>query len=315
MRGASGFLGESLSRALVDRVDRLRLFARSAARIPGELTRRPHVEVVEGDALDAAVVARSLAGVDLVVDAIGATVPGGGNADLTNEVELHLRPLAILLGAVARRGPLRLFFLSSGGAAYGETASEAPIPESTATAPQSAYGMGKVLAEEMIRFHARRGHLEYCIARPSNVYGRRVPGRASQGVVDEALRRILDGLPLELWGDGTQVRDYLFVDDFVGAAMALLETSAPELVVHVATGEGTRLDRLLEVVRVTTGSNFEPVRRPAAFSGVSRNVLAIDRLTALTGWKPRFSIEDGIAEAWRRLRDARLAPASDPAPV
>ena len=109
---------------------------------------------------------------------------------------------------------------------------------------------------------------------------------------------------------GSQVRDYLFVDDFVEASIRLLEAAGSDLTVHVATGRGTRLDRLFEIVREVTGVPVAPVLRPAAYSGVSWNVLDIARLTALTGWKPRYPIGEGIAETWRRLRESRLDPVS-----
>lgn len=315
VRGASGFLGGSLALALAERGTPLRLFTRRSARLPRRLLESPGIEIVEGDALDPATVARSLAGVGTVIEAIGATVPATSPGSLVLESELNWRPLALLLAEIARRKPLRLLFPSSGGTVYGDAGGEEPLDEETPTHAVAAYGFGKWVAEEMVRFHARRGHLSYCIARVSNVYGRRGSGRAMQGVIDVALERVRAGKPLELWGDGSQVRDYLYVDDFVMATLALLDRAPSDRTVNVATGVGTRLDRLLEIVGEVTGAPLRPVHAPAAYAGVPRSVLSIARLTALTGWRPRFSVEDGIREAWRQLLAGEVSRESPEAPA
>lgn len=302
VRGATGFLGGSVACALAGRVDRLRLFVRRPERLAPALLESRDVEVVAGDVLDRAAVARSLAGVDRVIETYGASHPAATPDDPAAEIEYQLRPLAILLGEIGRGTPAALFYPSSGGAVYGDVAAE-PVTEEAPLRPESAYGLGKQLGEKMIRYAARRGQLRYVIARTANVYGGSAAGGGSRSVVDLSLERIRAGRKLECWGDGAQARDFLFVDDFVAATLALLALDADALTVNVSTGRGTTLRRLFEIVSEVTGVAAEIAPRPAAYVGVANSVLSPARLAALTGWLPRWNVEEGVAEAWRRLSE------------
>ncbi len=307
VRGASGFLGGALALGLVGRCERLRLFCRRPELLDPAL-RSAGAEIFAADALDAAAVAHSLREIDLVVDCIGSTVPAVAPNDLLPEVERSLRPLAILLDAMAQEPGRRLLFLSSGGALYGSAAQGAWTEES-ATAPESAYGAGKLLAEEMIRFRARRGDATFLIARAANVYGRQRLGALPQGVVDIFLDRAARGEPIECWGDGSQVRDYLFVDDFVAAILALLDLPLRDEIVHVATAVGSTLAEVVAAVERAVGATVQRQAGGGLHPGVGRSVLAIAKLRSLTGWTPRFDLSAGVAEAARRQALARLGRA------
>ena len=299
VRGATGFLGGALAEGLLGDGARLRLFCRNPDSLAPGLRGNAAVEVVVGAALDPRAVADSLLGVDLVIDCVGATLPAIRPGDLLPEVEHSLAPLAILLDAMARPPGRRLIFPSSGGAIYGSGRRE-ELTEESATAPEGAYGLGKLLAEEMIRFRARRGEADVLILRASNVYGRPRRRAEPQGVCDVFLDRAARGEVLELWGDGSQVRDYLFIDDFVQAVRALLLSPASNEVVHVSTGVGSSLHEVVAAVESAVGQAARVLPGGRRYPGVDRSVLSNQKLRALTGWSPRYSLASGIAEAARR---------------
>lgn len=310
VRGANGFLGGALARGLLGRCARLRLFCRRPELLDRALC-GGDAEIVVADALDPVAVGRSLRDIDLVLDCLGATVPAVAPADLLPEVERTLRPLAILLDAMARSPGRQLCFLSSGGAIYGSRPLQATTEE-TATSPESAYGVGKLLAEEMIRFRARRGDVAFLIARAANVYGRERLNDLPQGVVDIFIDRALRGEPLDCWGDGSQVRDYLFVDDFAAAILALLDVPVRDDIVNVATGVGSSLGEVIAAVERAAGPTVQRRAAGGFPAGVDRSVLAIAKLQALTGWAPRFDLSAGVGEAVRRRVKARGESADEP---
>lgn len=308
VRGATGFLGEALAKMLLADCAEVRLFCRRQDRLD-PLLAGAGIEVVTGDAHDPDVVARSLRGVDIVIDCIGETVPAVAPDALLPEVERSLAPLAVLLDAMLESPGRELLFLSSGGAIYGSEG-QGDWVEEDATAPESAYGAGKLLEEEMVRFRARRGEATGLIARTSNVYGRRRLADLPQGVIDIFIDRALRGEPVEYWGDGSQVRDFLFVDDFVSAIRALLDLPPRNQTVNVASGVGSSIDEVLAAIEKSVGATAG-VRTIGRFDpGVPRNVLGIGKLQALTGWSPRFALASGIAEAVRR-RSRGNEPAAD----
>jgi UDP-glucose 4-epimerase len=302
VRGAGGFLGAHVARRLLLHAGRLRLFTRHAERLPRELRSHPQVEVMEADARDRERVVASLEGVDTVFDCVGGTVPATSPVGLSLELEVNLEPLALLLEAMGSVGRGHLVFPSSGGTVYGRGPSR-PLQEADPVQPESPYGMGKLLAEEMIRFHARRHGLTYLILRLANPYGRTTPGTASQGVIDVFLHRIAEGLPLDVWGCGDQVRDYLHIDDVTAAVDALLAHEVRDEVFNVGSGRGHAVVEVVDLIERVTGRRVDRRHRGDIYSGIPYNVLDVDKIRRVTGWRPRVSLAAGIAETWRRLTD------------
>jgi UDP-glucose 4-epimerase len=307
IRGASGFLGRHLSRRLVARGEAARLHVRRTGRLPADLAANPLVEILEGDVQDERVVRESLKGVTHVIDFIGTTLPASPNANFLSELDLTLRPLGLLLDAMEEAAVPRLVFPSSGGTVYGRTEGPA-VTEDAPVRPESYYGLGKALAEEMIRFRARRPGFEYLILRIANPFGREASTTPRQGAVDAFLRCALTGSAADIWGDGSQRRDYIFIDDVVRAIETLVSSNAWNETFHVGTGVGSSLVDVLRTVEEVTGKRLQQRRRGDIYAGVPSNVLDPARLRAATGWSPSYDLRSGIAEAWKRLTRRETTP-------
>jgi UDP-glucose 4-epimerase len=234
---------------------------------------------------------------------VGATVPASPFASLEQEVELSLRPLAVLLDALADAPPALLVFPSSGGTVYGRTPAR-PVAEDAPLAPESAYGLAKAVGEEMVRFHGRRHGSPWLVLRLANPFGRRGAAQARQGVIDVFLQRLLDGRPVEVWGEGGQVRDYLLVDDAVEAVEALLAAGRRDETFNVGSGAGHSLREVMTALEEVSGRRLERRHRDDVYAGIPYNVLDTSALAAATGWRPRHDLRAGLAVAWRRAGGA-----------
>lgn len=307
VRGAGGFLGGYFAERLAGKVGVLRLFVRHAERLPVDLRARRGVEVIEADVRDADAVHDSLESVDLVFDFVGGTVPATPAGGLRLELELNLEPLALLLEAMVRVGSSRLVFPSSGGTVYGRTPPE-PVSEEAPLRPESPYGVGKVLAEEMIRFHERRDGLRCLVLRLANPYGKIEAATASQGVIDVFLQHLHAGLPVEVWGPGEQVRDYIHIDDACSAIEAILDRGIESGTFNIGTGRGYTLLQVMETIEEVTGRRLEWSRRGDVYSGIPYNVLNVDRIRRVTGWSARYDLREGIRRTWHRVLDAYGEP-------
>jgi UDP-glucose 4-epimerase len=304
IRGASGFLGRHVARRLLARGQIVRLQVRRTGRLPDDLRAHPCAEIVEGDVQDERVVRESLDSVEAVIDFVGSTLPASPAASFRAEVDLTLRPLGLLLDAMEDVGVEQLVVPSSGGTIYGRTEGQ-KVTEDTRLLPESYYGLGKQVAEEMIRFRGRRPGLEYLILRIANPYGREASATVNQGAVDVFLECASNGRSVDVWGDGSQLRDYIFIDDVVDAVEAALASGVWNETFNVGTGVGTSLNDLVETVERVTGQRLARRRRGDVYAGVPVNVLDPSRLCGATGWSPRYDLQAGIEEAWNRLRRAR----------
>jgi UDP-glucose 4-epimerase len=314
LRGAGGFLGSHLASRLAPRSELLRLFVRHAERLPVPLHVDPRVEVIEADIMDEGAVEASLESIDTVLEFVGATFPATPHATLRLELDVNLRPLTVLLEAMAARRTPRILFPSSGGAVYGLTPSD-PVSETAPLRPESAYGMGKALAEEILRFHARRHRIEPVIVRMSNPYGKTSPATSAQGVIDVFLHRIRQGLPIEVWGDGSQVRDYIFIDDVMDALVLVLDRCSGGEVINIGTGVGHSLNDVIATIETMTGGVSVRKSRSDVYAGIPCSTLNIDKIRSM-GWAPRFDLVAGIRETWTRIGgEPSRDPSDRPAPL
>ncbi|MBX3678162.1 MAG: NAD-dependent epimerase/dehydratase family protein [Rhodocyclaceae bacterium] len=255
------------------------------------------VTAVPGRQEDAALLGELLDRHDTVIHAAWGTTPGSSASRPLLEAEKGLNPFLAFLTTLQRFPETRLLFLSSGGTVYGDPA-DLPVPESAPFRPLSCHGAGKAAAE---LFLGLRAPDKIIILRPSNIYGPEQPLRSGFGVVRHLLHCAAEETPFQLWGDGRQVRDYLFIDDFTEAILQL--TARPDLhgVFNLGSGNGTTLRELIGKIQTETGRVIRIDAQPARSADVARIVLDVTRIRNATEWMPTVSLIDGIARMRRWL--------------
>lgn len=295
--GSSGFIGRHL-------VDHLRRFgiphrALSRASSPGF------------DFADATTYRGQLEGLSSVVLLVSATFPG--TADLAGEVEQNVLPHARFLAALRESGVRRVVYLSSGGTIYGNTDVRL-IPESHPLRPVSPYGCGKLMIENLIQTAASSADWTYAILRPANPVGRFQSIFRRQGIVASALKHCLAGTPIEIWGDGSIVRDYFDVQHLVDAILDMTDNKADSNeIVNVGSGHGMSINEVLTLVEETVG-------RPIARNYVHNrsidtpfNVLDGSHLHTLTG-RNIPPLDHGTVEEVRQQIERATPPPDVQAP-
>jgi UDP-glucose 4-epimerase len=203
-----------------------------------------------------------------------------------------------LLAACRRHGVKRIVFSSTGGALYGET-DVLPTPEDHPTVPESPYGIAKRSVELYLGF-ARAVHgLEPAILRFGNVYGPRQALKGEAGVVAVFTRKLLKGEQPTVFGDGAQTRDYVYVADVVDAILRALDDRLVGTY-NVGTGVETGVNELYRKLARLLGHPWAAKHGPAIPGELKRSCLDASALTDATGWKPRVTLDDGLAKtvAW-----------------
>lgn len=299
--GAGGFLGSHAARWLARGGARTRLLDLSVESIPRDVREAPGVEIVQGNLLDVSVLRDALRGVDRVLHFVSATVPATSVDDVDLELRANVGPTLRLLECMREVGTPLLVFPSSGGTIYGDEAPQSGFPETAPVRPRGTYGLGKLLIEEILQFHARGAGPHCLILRVANAYGPSVRGHARQGVIHAFLERVRRGEPVRLWGDGEAVRDYVHVDDLLSAIGLLIAQGVQDDVFNVASGEATSMRAVLATIERVVGHLVPIEHVPGEYAGVRRNVLDVSKLRARTGWSPRVTLEAGIAQIWKGL--------------
>jgi UDP-glucose 4-epimerase len=194
--------------------------------------------------------------------------------------------------AGARHGAARLIFASTGGALYGETLD--PASESTPVQPLSPYGVAKCAAEQYLAWAGHHYGIVCTTLRYANVYGPRQRSSQEGGVVAVFFKRMLDGDQLVIHGDGLQTRDFVYVRDVVRANLTAM--TSPGGTYNIGTGVSTSINDLATLCSTLQGHDISVQHGPAIEGEVRASVLSAALAAEQLGWKPTWTLEDGMRE-------------------
>ena len=214
---------------------------------------------------------------------------------------------------VSGRTP-RFVYTSTGGALYGDF-EPTPHTETISKDPASPYGVSKLAAEYYLAFYSRTFGLDYGAVRFGNVYGPRQDPGSGAGVIGIFCDRILDGLPLTIYGDGRQTRDYTYVSDIVNAVWLVSKADLPPpgkldaRAFNVGTTVGTTMMDVAELLQRAAGTNLPVQFAPARLGEQQASFVAIEKARRTLGWEPLVSLADGLASTYQWFAANRVTGA------
>lgn len=289
--GGNGFIGTHLALALHSRGHFVRILDRGSRRRELEL---PGIEYVAASWTDVSAVERSLDGVDVVYHLVSTTVPATAAANPVADIESNLVGSIRLFEQMVALGHRRIVFLSSGGTVYGNP-DQLPVPESAPCLPISSYGIVKLAIERYLEQYRLGGALDPLVVRAANPYGPLQSGGRGQGVIATFTHLALEEKPLPLWGDGTQVRDYLYVGDL--ARLIAMGTEAGAVgVFNAGSGRGYSVLQIIDAIETAVGKPLSLTSQGPASFGVDSLVLDISRAKDELGWQPGTDLATGLVE-------------------
>lgn len=286
--GGGGFVGQHLLRRLQGPVSVI-----SPRKLPFlPLEGRSHVCGLD----DTETLAKLLPNCRWIVHLASETTPGISAGNPLLEAERTLLPNIRLFEMLQDYPDANILYLSSGGAVYGNKPSSKVIEDSSCQ-PLSYYAAGKVALEAFITALVQQSPRSAIILRPSNFYGPGQRFRAGFGLVPTIFECLHTGTPLKVWGDGSSVRDYLFIDDFIDLILKLLSSPAPSRGTHtynVGAGCGYSLNQICVLIEELTKRLIPRQSYPWRPVDVDRIVLDVSRIKQDYGWVAETSLSDGL---------------------
>ena len=292
--GGNGFIGSNLGRILSDRDFKVTSF--DIARPPVEDSR---IEYVMGDFFDDNVLAEIIKGRDVIYHALSTLNPGNSNdkymmgygRDFLQTVKLF---------DMLKDTDTKLIFLSSGGTVYGNQEVQ-PIEEEATAAPINHYGNVKLCIENTLKVFDIQAKSKMMIARISNPYGPGQDHKKGVGFIDAVIRRTLAGEPVEVWGDGENVRDYIYIDDVCNMLGNLASYEGTQTTFNISSNEGTSMKRILEIVK-SIDDRVRVEYKPARSVDVRRIVLDNSRIMSVCPMK-LVGLEEGIKSVYKWIAE------------
>jgi len=225
--------------------------------------------------------------------------------DPKKDADINILGMLNLLELSVKYGVKKFIFSSSGGVMYGEDPERIPTPESCKENPISPYGISKLAGEKYLSFYSIEHDLEYVALRYSNVYGPRQNPHGEAGVVAIFTKRMLEGREVTIFGDGENVRDYIYVKDVVNANMLAMKR-AKNVSLNIGTGIGTTVNELFnKLCKFIPEYSMKPVYAPPRPGDLRRSILDNTLAKKILGWEPSWKLEDGLRETveWFRGKD------------
>jgi UDP-glucose 4-epimerase len=293
--GAGGFLGTNLCRRLTSSGHQVRAFGHRG-RFPAALT---GADWLQGDLSDRAAIAGAVQGAEVAFHLIHSTVPYSANLDMADDVRQNLLPTLAFLELARSAGVKRVVFLSSGGTIYGHPM-QIPTEETAPTEPITAYGISKLAIEKYLALYQRLYGLDYRILRVANPFGPFQVAFKGQGLIAEIIRRAINRERIEVWGDGSVVRDFIFVDDVIDALEIAAGDDSDERIFNIGSGIGRSVREVLAVIEHSLASKLDVAWKGERSVDVPVSILSVKRARDKLGWSPKTAFESGIAKtiAW-----------------
>ena len=241
-----------------------------------------------------------LDGVDTVIHLISTIVPNENTSYIQREIADNVFPTIQLLDDMVKCGTKKIVFLSSGGTVYGEHSKD-KISEDEKKEPICNYGIIKDLIEKYLKFYSLYYQLDYRIICLANPYSDVTKNGKSQGIIPIIADQMLAGEMITVWGDGEDVRDYIYIDDAIDAILKIMEYNGEEKVFNVGTGNGYTVNQVLSLVSEQLKvKNVKVCYQDGRKCDVKNNILDIHRIVSLVGWEPKIGLKDGIKEIVKR---------------
>jgi len=287
--GGNGFIGSHVVNGLLVSGHKVRVLDRYPKQ-----HREWHdkVDYRAGDFGDAKLIAGALMGIDAVCHLISTSIPSTSNLDPAEDIQSNLINSVRLLEQMRISGCKRIIYLSSGGTVYG-IPNRVPITECHPLNPICSYGVVKIAVEKYLHMYQKLYGFSTLVLRPSNPYG---PGQSQlglQGLIGTFLGKVLTGDPLEIWGDGEIIRDYIYIDDVTSLVVSALESDVTG-VFNLGSGQGYSVKQITEIMRSMSQSDVIVNYRDARAYDVPEVVLDIEKTMRIFDWKPETGVQEGI---------------------
>ena len=286
--GAGGFIGLNLCRRLL----------RYGVEVMAIDPHAPLAEALDGNRIEYASVFSpdAFAGSSIVFHVAGSTEPASSNIHLREDMTGTVGLTIDIVESARLAGVKQIVHISSGGTVYGPDAS-VPTVETAPTNPGCAYGISKLAAENHLKLTERLHGIRAFNLRVANPYGPWQHPSRGQGVVNAFLYRALMDVPIELWGDGTVVRDFLHVDDVISAMCRVVCYEGDERIFNIGSGKGISIANVIADIEKLVDHPISINRNPERPVDIPHSQLDISRARRELGWQPEIEWSDGLRSA------------------
>jgi len=294
--GGAGFIGSHVVERLIEEDNDVTVLDNMSS---GKLTNLNHYQsdnklrIEVGDIRNTKLVSKCVASADSVVHLAAITNSPDQGEKLLNLTDTNVTGTVNLLQA-ARLGSVERFILASSAAVYGNSKSF-PLSERSRTSALSPYGASKIASEQYCHSFREEFGVNAISLRFFNVYGPRQLPNGDGAVIPQFMSRLVQRLPPEIFGDGRQTRDFVYVSDVVECIVRILRSKTGEEVLNVGSGKPVTINRLASVMSRIVGSSAKPIHKAPQRGEIRDSYASTARTFESIDFRPRISLKRGLS--------------------
>lgn len=298
--GGAGFIGSNLAETFIKNSFNVIIYDREDGNFNNLTTVKKNIKIYKGELNDVAKIESVFKenNIEYVIHLIDAFVPGTRHDYFIKEIDKNLSGTLKIIDIMHLHGVHKLIYFSSGGLTYGRNGNNINS-ENDAINPITYGGWFKIAMEKYIQTCHYLFGLDYLILRPSNPFGKYQNFKNKQGFITACFNNIKNNLPVEVWGDGSVIRDYIFIDDLCDAVFKLIEKDQWNEIYNIGSNTGTSLKQLIDIIRAATKTEFDICNLSSRKTDIPVNILDISKIKSRIGWNIQTDIKEGIEKYWK----------------
>ena len=230
---------------------------------------------------------------DVVYHLISTTVPTTSNQRIPDELSKNIITTSRMLEACVECGVKKVVFISSGGTVYGKESS-CPLKEETPTYPITSYGVQKITIEKLLYLYKYTHKLDYRVIRLANPYGPYQRPNGILGAVTTFTYKALKNEEIVVYGDGTVIRDFIYIEDAVRGIINIVEGESEYTTFNLGSGYGTSIHEVIDTIEEVLGTDLNIIYKEARKVDVPVNYLDISRYEKAYGRLNPSDLKNGI---------------------
>ena len=299
--GGTGFIGSFVVEALLQDGHEVLVIA-NGRQLPAYLEMLTNqITYYQGDFGETDILEKALPGCNAVIHLAWSTVPKQTKGATAFEFSSNIPGNINLIEKCIDFKVDKFIFISSGGTVYG-IPDQIPLTELHGLNPISNYGLGKLTMEKLLHLYNYTHNIKYTILRVSNAYGERQNLYKNQGVIGVWLKNIVQKKKIEIWGDGSVVRDYVYVKDVAAAVLNALAQIKNTSIYNIGGGKGYSLNDIVAAINTGLNIGVEVEYKPSRNFDVPVNILDISKAQKEIGFKPTIGLAEGIIRTWKWIQ-------------
>lgn len=300
--GAAGFIGTNLSFQLsADKKNKLTLVDQKMGYFQPILKGKDNINLLESELNIDTDFTALVNGQEVVYHLMSTTVPRTSNQHIAQELNANIVTTANLLDACVKSGVKKVVFMSSGGTVYGKEI-VCPLKETMLTYPISSYGIQKITIEKLLYLYNYLYGLDYRVIRLANPYGPYQRPNGGLGAVTTFIYHALTNSQITVFGDGSVVRDYIYIDDAINGIINIVNCEEQLHTFNLGSGKGTSINEVISCISDTLGLKLNVVYEQGRKCDVPINFLDMTKYEKYIGKFNPLSLSNGIIKTAEFMR-------------